>query len=222
MRIIIKIATYNTKGSAGKTPISTSIALDYDFAMATNEVFNVTHMIFPQKKFLCMEHDQPFPKFSEDISMVFDLAGAISGSAKSIVSALKQVDVVIVPIYAEKQSRISGVETIREIAAYTKNIVVVATKLEKEDREVLPDKDDWRTSKQYKKIKKFVHEQVEDILGYKPEVYPLRFSKAYKNVTDKGLSIREMANASPLSKHTYKGVLKEYNDLCNAVMKYAK
>jgi len=45
--------------------------------------------------------NDPFPKIPDNIDIVFDLSGTLSQSAQSITSALKQSDVVIVPIYNE-------------------------------------------------------------------------------------------------------------------------
>jgi hypothetical protein len=57
----------------------------------------------------------------EGIDIVFDLAGSISKGANSIVSALRQSDLVVVPIYNEIKSLKSGVHTILEVSNFTKN-----------------------------------------------------------------------------------------------------
>jgi cellulose biosynthesis protein BcsQ len=37
----MKITIYNMKGSAGKTPLAVNIALDREYALATNEPYNL-------------------------------------------------------------------------------------------------------------------------------------------------------------------------------------
>lgn len=63
--------------------------------------------------------------------MIFDLAGSISKSALSISSAIRQSDVVLVPIYNEIKSINAGLNTIAEVLNLNKNVVVIATKLQK-------------------------------------------------------------------------------------------
>ena len=37
----MKITVYSVKGSAGKTPIATNIALDREYALGTNEPYHI-------------------------------------------------------------------------------------------------------------------------------------------------------------------------------------
>jgi hypothetical protein len=44
----MKITIYNMKGSAGKTPMAVNIALDREYALATNEPYNLLDTILPE------------------------------------------------------------------------------------------------------------------------------------------------------------------------------
>jgi len=125
----MKITVYSVKGSAGKTPIATNIALDKGYAIGTNELYHVFDSFFPEEKLLPIEPHEKFPEIPETIDIVFDLAGSISREASSISSAIEQSDLVIVPIYNEIKSLNAGIHTIIEVSNFTKNIIVIATKL---------------------------------------------------------------------------------------------
>ena len=109
----MKIAIYSSKGSAGKTPIATNIALDKDFCIGTNELFHVYDNFIPDNQLIALDTEDEFPDVG-DIDIVFDLAGSISKSAHSITSALKMSDYVIVPIYNEFKCLVAGLNTIGE------------------------------------------------------------------------------------------------------------
>ena len=52
--------------------------------------------------------------FGDDLDIVFDLAGAISSDARSITTAIKQSDVVVVPINNEFKAIKAGLHSISE------------------------------------------------------------------------------------------------------------
>ena len=132
----MKITIYCMKGSAGKTPIAVNIALSKGYALCTNEPYNLLDTIIPEDRLITLDPDEPFPDFPADYDIVFDLAGLISRDAhESILSAVKQSDVVIVPIYNEQKCIFAGIQTITELQKHTDNIVVVATKLQKQRNE---------------------------------------------------------------------------------------
>jgi len=111
----MKITVYQAKGSAGKTPIATNIALDREYAIGTNEAFHVFDGFIPDDRLLVLDLTEAFPEMPDGIDIVFDLAGAISAQSHSITSAIRQSDLVIVPIFNEVKSLHSGIGTLREI-----------------------------------------------------------------------------------------------------------
>lgn len=120
----MKITVYNTKGSAWKTPIATNIALDRDYAIGTNEPYPIYEGFIPEERLLAIDLNEPFPKIDDDIDIVFDLAGSISQESYSITSAIKQSDVVIVPIYNEVKAIKAWLNTIAEILRFTDKVIV--------------------------------------------------------------------------------------------------
>lgn len=204
----MKITIYSAKGSAGKTPIATNIALDREYAIGTNEQFHVFDSFIPDNRLLAIDLTEPFPDIPDDIDIVFDLAGAISEHSNSISSALAQSDLVIVPIFNEVKSLNSGIGTIHEIAKFTQSILVVATKLQKQSGERFTG--DWRKSRDYKNISAAVQGAE---FGFNIPVLPLKFSKAFDAIFEKELSINQIMDADPLSKYTYREVAGQFDDI---------
>ena len=70
----MKITVYSTKGSAGKTPIATNIALDQGFMIGTNEPYHVYDSFIPAEQLISIGLNEPFPILPESCNIVFDLA----------------------------------------------------------------------------------------------------------------------------------------------------
>lgn len=209
----MKIAVYSSKGSAGKTPISTNIALDKDFCIGTNEAFHVYEGFIPDNQLIALHTEEAFPSdlVEHDIDIVFDLAGSISKLAVSISSALKMADVVIVPVYNEYKALVASLNTINQIREINTNIVVVATKLQKQKRDVFTN--DWTQSEDFKNIESAVRSK----FGSDIPVLPLKFSKVFDNIFEEQKSIKQMMNATGLAKHTYKDVAKQFDEIYKVI-----
>lgn len=204
------------KGSAGKTPIATNIALDREYALATNEPYNLLDTILPEERLFSLQPDEEFPEFPVGIDVVFDLAGLMSRDARpSIVSAVSQSDVVLVPIYNELKCIHAGIHTIIELQPYNKNIVVVATKLTKRKGETFKD---WKDSEDAKNIKAVV----DHAIGQVP-VLPLKFSRVFDTIFEQERSIRELMAEDALARYTYRDVAAQFDSLLSYVeQNYAK
>lgn len=213
----MKITVYNMKGSAGKTPIATNIALDREYALATNEPYNLLDAILPEERLFSLQPDEEFPEFPDGIDVVFDLAGLMSRDARpSIVSAVSQSDVVVVPIYNELKCIHAGVHTIRELQPYNKNIVVVATKINKRKGEVFKD---WSESEDIKNIKAVV----DHAIGQGIPVLPLKFSRVFDTIFEQERSIRHMMQEDALARYTYREVAAQFDSLLSYLeQNYAK
>lgn len=204
----MKITIYSAKGSAGKTPIATNIALDREYAIGTNEQFHVFDSFIPDDRLLAVDLTEAFPEIPDGIDIVFDLAGAISEHSNSISSALAQSDLVIVPIFNEVKSLNSGIGTIYEIAKFTKSIMVVATKLQKQSGEHFTG--DWRKSRDFQNVSDAVGGMDID---FEIPVLPLKFSKAFDAIFEKEMSIQQIMDSDPLSKYTYREVAAQFDEI---------
>lgn len=195
------------KGSAGKTPIATNIALDREYALATNEPYNLLDTILEEERLFSLQPDESFPDFPREIDVVFDLAGLMSRDARpSITSAVEQSNVVLVPIYNELKCIHAGIHTIQELLPYNKNIVVVATKLTKRKGETFTD---WIDSEDAKNIKNVVDHAVGEWIP----VLPLKFSRVFDSIFEQERSIRQMMKEDALARYTYREVAAQFDNL---------
>lgn len=211
----MKISIYNVKGSAGKTPLAVNIALDFEFALGTNEPFHVLQNIIPDNRLLSVSPDEQFPDIPDDIDIVFDLAGSISSTSHSITSALSQSDVVIVPIYNEVKCLQAGMHTILEVSKFCKNIVVAATKLKKARKDVFTD--DWTQSQDFQNINRLVQELAIEHLEKNLEVIPLKFSTAFDAIFEEEKSISQIMADNKLMNHAYAGTQEQLSLLYKSV-----
>lgn len=209
----MKIAVYSSKGSAGKTPISTNIALDKTFCIGTNEAFHIFDSLIDDNQLIALDTEEPFPSelIDLDIDIVFDLAGSISKLAVSITSALTMADVVLVPIYNEYKSLVAGLNTIQQIREYNTHIIVIATKLQKGKKEVFSS--DWTLSDDFLNIQNAVHQK----FGSQMPVLPLKFSKVFDNIFEEQKSIRQMMQNNGLAKYSYREVAEQFDDIYQAI-----
>ena len=126
-------------------------------------------------------------------------------------SAFKMADYVIVPIYNEYKSLVAGLNTIVQIQEYNKNIIVVATKLQKQKNDTF--KDNWKESEDFKNIEKALITKV----GKGIPILPLKFSKAFDNIFEKQKSIKQLMENNPLAKFNYREVNKQFDELYNLI-----
>lgn len=213
----MRITVYSAKGSAGKTPIATNIALDREYAIGTNEAFHVFDSFIPDERLLSLDLTESFPAIPDDIDIVFDLAGAISEHSHSITSAVAQSDLVIVPIFNEVKSLNSGIGTLREISTLTGfhgDLLVVATKLQKQSGERF--KGDWSQSRDFQNITSALKESGFDIL-----VLPLKFSKVFDVIFEKEMSIAQLRKSDPLAAYTYRDIAAQFDEIYNHIDRVA-
>jgi len=201
----MKITVYSSKGSAGKTPISTNIVLDRGYAIGTNENFHLydDFEVIPEARVLPVDMEEPFEGIDDDIDIVFDLAGSMSKSAASIRSAIEQSHLVIVPIFDQAYSIAGGLGTIAEIESLNSNILIVATKLKKKRTEGKRTK--WTETAAFKNIEA----QVRGEFSY--PILPLRYSEAFDAMTEQEQSIAQMCDSNPLLNHAYKDVREQFD-----------
>lgn len=201
----MKIAVYSAKGSAGKTPIATNIALDREYALGTNEHFHVFDGFIPDERLLALGGAEAFPNIPDDIDIVFDLAGSITENSLSITSALEQIDLAIVPVFNEVKCLRSGIGTIREIKRFTDSILVVATKLNKHRKDRFTD--DWTECTDFRNIQA----QLQASLDFDVEILPLKFSSVFDAIFEQEKSISQIMESNALAKFNYRSVNEQFN-----------
>lgn len=213
----MRITIYSAKGSAGKTPIATNIALDREYAIGTNEAFHVFDSFIPDERLLALDLSESFPDIPNDINIVFDLAGAISEHSHSITSAVAQSDLIIVPMFNEVKSLNSGIGTLREVSrveGFHGELMVAATKLQKQSGERF--KGDWRQSRDFQNIEAAVKEA-----GFDIPVVPLKFSKVYDVIFEKEMSIAQLRKANALESYTYREPAAQFDEIYNHIDRVA-
>ena len=213
----MKITVYSTKWSAGKTPIATNIALDRGYAVWTNEPYHIFDGFIPDNQLLSLDLNDTFPTIPDDVDIVFDLTGSISKTAYSITSAIKQSGVILVPIYNKVKSIKAGLNTIVELMNFNKNIIVIATKLQKHKKtDVFKS---WAKSDDFLNIQNAVHSQI----GKSIPVLPLKFSAVFDAIFEQELSIDQLMKTSGLAKYQYKEVWEQFKAIYNLIdSSYAK
>lgn len=213
----MKISIYSPKGGCGKTPLSLLFALDKEFALATNESFDAFSGFIDDDRLLFVAADEEFPEIPDDINIVFDLAGTMSHNDHSTVSAIRQSDVVIVPIWNNRLSVLGGLKAIRSVAPYTKNILVVATKLSPKTKS--KSNKCWTQSEDFKCVNEAVSSLKEE-LGYMPHVLPLKISDVFETVLGECVSVHQLAEKTGLAKYTYRELLEQIEDIYEEVERY--
>lgn len=200
----MKITVYSSKGSAGKTPISANIAFDRGYALGTNEPFNVLEDVFDDDQVMGIAADDEFPELPPEIDIVFDLAGSISRHAHSITSAIRQSDLVIVPVYNDFKSRKSAIGTILEIEPLTRSILIVATKLQAQKGEFIKD---WRKSRDFLQIEQDIRATIETAYP----ILPLKLSKGFDTIFDREMSLKRITETDPLLAHSFRDVTRQFD-----------
>ncbi len=147
-----------------------------------------------------------------DVTNNIDTFGMINTS-HSITSAIKQSDLVIIPIFNEIKSLSAGIGTIQEIIPFNKNIMVIATKLQKTKGEVFTD---WKNSNEYQNIDKIIRTSID----LKIPILPLKFSKVFDTIFEKESSINQIIKTDRLAAFTYREVAKQFNDIYDFIDKY--
>lgn len=198
----MKIVVYSKKGGEGKTPIATAIALTLDYALASNED-NDFEDIFPEERILQITHEEEFPVIDESIDVVFDLGGVLSENSYSVLSAVKQSDLVFIPISMDKKSIKKGIETYLEVSAYNSNIVILATKVKKRYGDLNLSNPDFSWSQC--KDTKTIRSAVELGTGDTPKVIALQYSDYYSDMFSEGKTFEALRDESPVqSRHIQK------------------
>ena len=203
-----KIAIFNGgKGRQGKTPLGVELALRLGFGFATNEERDRADVraLFSKEYFKQIEPDGLFPRISEKFKVLFDLAGSIRGFENSILSALAQSQIVVIPVVNESDSISGTAQSIVELRAANINvpIVVIANML------CSHHNGDYRLGKDFRKIKRGLTKKVgEDLI-----ILPLKYSKGFEHLFKQKKSIETLVQEGGLNRHHYRLLSKQIDDI---------
>lgn len=201
-----KIAVYNEKGRVGKTPLALEIALRFGYNYATNQnrPRKDIEAIIPEGEFLQVGPSEAFPVLDADFPVVFDLAGELVGYERSIISALEQVELIIVPVVNEPDALMGTAYAITEIKTLktiTAPFVVVANMLKKpEEAEEIRD-------------------QLWPMLGFEVPIVPIRYSKAFDRILSEGQSVQRLVDQGGLWSWSFRNVARELDVLMSFITK---
>jgi hypothetical protein len=194
-----KVSIYNEKGKQGKSLFAVEIALRLGFCYATNQNRprkDIQAIISPDE-FLQVAPHEAFPALSDEIKVVFDLAGELVGYQKSIVSALRQSDVILVPVMNESDAISATKHAITELENLDlkAEIIILATDLRRGDREE-------------------ILESLKQAEGsYK--IFTIRHSELFKRMMLEGKSVSEMGKATKLSAWSHRFIIEDTDYLFN-------
>ncbi len=209
-----KIVVFNEKGRVGKTPFSTELALRLGYAYATNENRPRKDIknIIPDENFLQIDPVKKFPKLPDDFVVVFDLAGALLGFEKSILSALTQADLIIIPVINESDTISATAYTIAEIKddpEIKAEILIIANMITSHK------KGDYTKGKDFLNIKKELTKKV----GNSLTILPLKFSKGFEHIFQHKLSIEDMVKGGGLARANFGSVSQQIDQIINFIKK---
>ena len=201
-----KIAVYNEKGRVGKTPLSLEIALrlGYNYATNQNRPRKDIEAIIPEGEFLQVGPNEAFPALDDDFPVVFDLAGELVGYERSIVSALEQVDLIIVPVVNEPDAIMGTAYAITEIKTLetiTASFVAVANMLRKPE--------------ELEEVKG----QLLPLIGEEIPVIPIRYSKAFDRILSEGEPVQSFVERGGLYAWSFRNVAREIEHLMSFITK---
>ena len=212
----MKIAIYSPKGGCGKTPLSICYAIDKEFSLVTNESYDIFSGYLDESRLLFVEAGEEFPDFPNDYDLVFDLAGTMTANDYSTLSALKQADVVVVPIWNNKAALVAGLKAISAAHELGKPVVVAATKLQSKTKK---KGQNWEESGDYKTVFEWVY-SIKDDIGYMPAVMPVKFSDTFETVISECTSISALSATSGLYRHSQKELVNQLNELYAEIEKH--
>lgn len=201
----MKCTVFCSKGGVGKTPIAFNIARDRGYALGTNETFHVLDQVMPEESLIAIPPNEEFPEFGDEVDIVFDLGGAIGAdSAPSILSAIRQSDLVLVPVDNEYKSINGAYHSIVEVMQHNPNVALVVTKLEKRKMEIFSS---WDQSADFKEVT----ETLGKLLDKKLPAFPLKQSKVFRHIFDREMSVAEICSGGGVDKYHFGSVKEQFD-----------
>lgn len=191
----MKITTYNVKGGVGKTDISLNMALTLDYGIITNEPFSPLETVLGAENFLKLNPGDKLPKLPKDADIVFDFGGYLDNR---VIEALKQSDVVLVPVINEFKDLHTTINFIQEIEDYNKKIIIVVNRAQKGDYVSVCEA-----------MKAF----------YSYPVFEIKSTRALPNIMKEKKSVKAMVKEGGLKAWNYKSVDSQFDKIIDKIFK---
>lgn len=187
-----KISVINKKGGVGKTPVAGSLAVDLDYYLISNDESTI-ETLYPDRAKV-MET----PALIEDA--VYDFGGFADAG---VINIIKHSDAIIVPCKNTPNSIKRTYQTIREIQGHAKEIAVVVTLTER--------------GTDFEEVKGHLEKHFKGL-----KYFELKKSKAFDHQENTGMSISQIIEETPLTKHAYRDLAPQYYALLKYVKKHIK
>lgn len=189
----MKIAVYNVKGGVGKTDISLNLALTLDYGIVSNEPFSPLDQVLNESDFLKLNPGDDIPDLPKDANIVFDFGGYLD---ERVIKALKQAQVVVVPVINEFKDLHTTINFIQEIEDFNKNIIIVVNRTQKGDYES-------------------VCEAMKGFYSY--PVFEIKSTRALPNIMREKKSVKAMVEEGGLKAWNYKSVEKQFDKIIKKI-----
>lgn len=190
----MKILIYNIKGGQGKTDIALNLAITLDYNLITNEPLSPVEIVLEKDTFIKLGRDEDLPELSEEYDIIYDFGGYLD---KRAIKALKQSNLVIVPVLNEFKDVYTTVNFIQEIEEYNHNIIIVVNKAQRGD---------------YAEVKAIFAEHYPDY-----PVFKIKKSRSMPNILKDKMSIQQMVDQGGLKKFNYGEINKQFNILIKVI-----
>lgn len=181
------IGMFSLKGGVGKTSIGLNLAITLGYAMITNDVHVPLEDILPEGDFLKINPGEKFPDGFDHVDIVYDFGGYID---LRTIDVIKRLDVVIVPIQVPHISLQVGINSINELQAYNKRIVVIANGTHNGDFKTIETE-----------VRKF----------FNVPVFELKSSKFFDNIFREKRSLREVVAGGGLKRYNYQKLCDQFD-----------
>lgn len=192
------VAVINKKGGVGKTPIATSLGIDLNYFIISNDDSTIEQLYPDQAKVM----DTPVLVDNA----VYDFGGFADDGVLDII---EHCEVVLIPCTNTPNAIQRTYQTIKELREdamsknITLNIAVVVTKTTNEN--------------DFDEVKKLLSQHFDGI-----QYFELMLSKAFSHQEQTGWSISQVIDENHLSKYAYRKLKVQYEALLEYVKSFQK
>ena len=162
----------------------------------SNIFFSPLETVLSEENFLKLNPGDKLPKLPEDADIIFDFGGYLD---KRVIEALKQSDVVLVPVINEFKDLHTTINFIQEIEDYNKKIIVVVNRAQKGDYASVCEA-----------MKVF----------YSYPVFEIKSTRALPNIMKEKKSVKAMAEEGGLKAWNYKTVAQQFDKIIDKIFQF--